>query len=75
MKWGSDKDKHLIVSFLLVVILYIITRSGLLSMSIALGVGILKEVYDQWKYGGFDVADLAADIIGILIGGFICSLI
>ena len=37
-------------------------------------VGVVKEIYDEWKYNGADERDWAADIIG-LVRGTLFSLI
>ena len=53
-----DKILHLTVSYML---------ASLFGIWIAVGLGILKEVYDQIKYKGWSWGDLIADGIGIAI--------
>jgi len=39
---------------------------GLWWLAVALGIG--KEAYDQWKYGGWSWGDLLSDAVGIVFG-------
>ena len=78
MEWKEDKTKHACISFLLVILLYILTKNVDIAMVGALTVGIAKEVYDEfWAGPGshWDKQDMVADIIGIVFGGIICHLI
>ena len=64
----ADLFKHFIVSALICLILIIFLPSWAAGL-ITLGIGIIKEIYDKYKKNptGFDIADLIADIIGILV--------
>lgn len=56
-----DKLEHIAVSMAVSVL------SPLLAIIVAVG----KEVYDHYCRGGFDVKDLMADAVGIIIGSII----
>jgi len=78
MEWRQDKTKHAVVSFLLVVLLYILTKNIGVAMTCSLAVGLTKEVYDEFLAGPgshWDIEDMVADIIGIVLGGVLCNLI
>jgi hypothetical protein len=74
----SDKIKHCVVSFGLTIIFSLSLSSLLLGMLITLSIGIVKELYDEYRYFelndgvGFDRYDVLADMVGILFGAFIC---
>lgn len=60
-----DKIAHFSVSFVIVSLLsqvLVIWLAVLLTFFIGVG----KELYDEYKYGGFSILDLGADILGIL---------
>ena len=61
-----DKLKHFLICFL---ITFLIPFPW--GMAIALVMGIGKEIFDEWDYGGFSWGDLAADGAGILLA--ICA--
>lgn len=66
----DDKKLHFLVSALLTEIFYDVGIPLWIAMLITLGIGIGKELYDKYvKKTMFDVKDLIADIVGILIGG------
>ena len=61
-----DKILHFIMGWLIV--LSIIPIYGILTGIIALVVAAVgKEIYDQWKYKGFDYKDLIATLLGGLV--------
>ena len=61
-----DKILHFIVGWLIV--LSIIPIYGIVTGIIALVVAAVgKEIYDQWKYKGFDYKDLIATLLGGLV--------
>ena len=61
-----DKILHFIMGWLIV--LSIITIYGIVTGIIALVVAAVgKEIYDQWKYKGFDYKDLIATLLGGLV--------
>ena len=59
-----DKLLHFLTGYM---IADIAEPIGFWSVGIALLAGLLKEVYDQWKYGGFDLRDM----LMTFVGGFI----
>ena len=71
--WQNDKQMHLVVS--LFITLGGFPFIGFWSMGVSLVVGILKEVADYLSYGLFDVKDVFANCVGIIIGGGICLLL
>ena len=61
-----DKILHFIMGWLIV--LSIIPIYGIITGIIALVVAAVgKEIYDQWKYKGFDYKDLIATLLGGLV--------
>lgn len=61
-----DKILHFIMGWLIV--LSIIPIYGIVTGIIALVVAAVgKEIYDQWKYKGFDYKDLIATLLGGLV--------
>lgn len=65
-----DRIAHMIISNLLVVLFFSITKSILWGLLIALGIGLLKElVWDKlFKMGVFSKFDIVANLIGCAIG-------
>lgn len=68
-----DKYIHCIVSMIVASILMHILPFGsivgfVLSVLLAIAVGVAKELYDKKDYGLFDKKDIYADIIGAFIG-------
>lgn len=64
---ASNRELHMIISMLLVLVFAAITNSFSLALILALACGIGKELYDPV----FDELDLIADCIGIAIGSVI----
>lgn len=64
----ADLLLHFEVSALICLILTIFVPAWVAGI-ITLGIGIIKEIYDVFKPlpTGFDIIDLIADILGILI--------
>jgi hypothetical protein len=60
-----DKIAHFSVSFVIVACLNVLVGMWL-ALIITLAVGVCKELYDQYSYGGFSCLDLLADVSGIL---------
>ena len=79
MKVQPDKIKHFVAWFigtmLLLVLLYLIKADYyfLLANSIALGLGIAKEVYDCYKPNptGFSIGDLIADVVAMIVANVV----
>ena len=60
-----DKIVHLLVGMLLVALLY---PFGLvLSLVASVALAFAKEAFDYWSYGGFDLKDLGATILGAIL--------
>lgn len=66
----SDKQRHIVLSALIVGSAYVVTEDLTTSVLIGLGLGVGKELYDaaSRKGDGFDTQDLAADVAGVGIG-------
>lgn len=69
----TDKYIHCIVVMIIASVFMHILPFGLLlrfviSVVLAITVGICKELYDKKDYGLFDTKDLCADAIGALLG-------
>lgn len=70
--YAPDKVLHAKVSFAMASTAYVINehygRSHVETFLECVGVGVLKEAYDEYSYGGFDSKDLAADALGCASG-------
>ena len=65
----SDKQRHIVLSALIVRSAYAVTEDTTTSVLIALGLGMAKELYDASKKGGrIDPQDLEANVVGVGIG-------
>lgn len=65
----SDKQRHIVLSALIVSSAYAVTEDTTTSVLIALGLGVAKELYDASKKGGrIDPQDLEANVVGAGIG-------
>lgn len=65
----SDKQRHVVLSALIVRSAYAVTEDTTTSILIALGLGMAKELYDASKKGGrIDPQDVEANVVGIGIG-------
>lgn len=62
-----DYFLHFLVSFCLVLLFFIPTRSVLVASLLALSIGIGKELYDPV----FTMMDLYFDIAGIILAAFV----
>ena len=62
----ADLLLHFEVSALICLLLCIFLPSWAAGL-ITLAIGIIKEIYDKHKASGFDLWDLLADLIGILV--------
>jgi uncharacterized protein YfiM (DUF2279 family) len=65
----SDKQRHMVLSALIVGSAYAVTEDLTTSVLIAFGLGMAKELYDASKKGGrIDPQDLEANVAGVGIG-------
>ena len=62
----ADLLLHFEVSALICLLLCIFLSSWAAGL-ITLAIGIGKEIYDKYKASGFDLWDLLADLIGVLV--------
>ena len=67
-KVGSDKVIHVETCALIAVVAKRCTGSVVMGAAVALGVGLLKELYDVATGEEFDWKDVAADAVGATIG-------
>jgi hypothetical protein len=67
----EDKAKHLILSFTLGAITHYTTEDWKTSIGACITVGLVKELYDEYDYGGFDNKDLAYDAVGCALGAVV----
>ena len=65
-QFQHDKANHFIYGFAIFVIANI-WLSAYASLAIVFLAGTAKELYDEYKYGGFDWKDLLATIIPAII--------
>lgn len=71
-----DKWMHTVVSMLITVFLYkLFALTGMplmltliVSSVLTIGIGIAKEVWDKKNNGSPEARDIAADIIGVVVG-------
>lgn len=67
-KVGSDKVMHVETCALIAVVAKRCMGSAVVGAAVALGVGLLKELYDVTTGEKFDWKDVAADAMGAAIG-------
>ena len=61
-----DKQLHLITGFLIAYLLsYFLDSKQIILVVIVCAVG--KEIYDEFKYGGFDLEDIIYTIFGLVL--------
>ena len=70
----KDKLYHFIAGFI-ICILFSIINDPITGIGGAIVAGVMKECYDQYSYGKFDVADMIATWIGGAVGFAIVSLV
>lgn len=68
-----DKILHFVVSGLIVTGLSFYFDSILIPIVTTIGIGFLKEIYDHYFRGGFDLQDFIADVLGVIVALFILS--
>ncbi len=71
---AQDKVIHFLAGYTVTAIIgfAISLEYGILAGVMA---GVLKEVYDEYKYGGFDAKDLISTLIGVVVGGVVVVLL
>ncbi|BAV80936.1 hypothetical protein [Vibrio phage RYC] len=67
----EDKQKHIAVSTVISSGVQYTYDDWKLSMASCMAVGLGKELYDEYDYGGFDEKDLVADLAGCTLGTFV----
>ena len=67
-KVGSDKVMHVETCSLIAVVAKRCSGSVVIGAAVALGVGLLKEMYDVATGEVFDWKDVAADSVGAVVG-------
>jgi len=68
----KDKGCHFVAGFLITFLLAFVSPVIGIFAGIAAGVG--KELYDQYKYGGFDSLDLFVTFLGVWSGACIYAI-
>lgn len=68
-----DKLYHFLAGFLLCIIFSIINDT-ITGIGAAIGGGIMKECYDDYRYGGFDWQDMLTTWVGGCVGFAVLSL-
>lgn len=69
----SDKWNHLAFSASFSSVVTVATSEPAESIAFAFGLGVLKEIYDGLRGSGFQISDLAADMVGATTGGFVAA--
>ena len=64
----EDKVKHFVISSVIGASTQLYAYDWKTSMSTCIGVGLAKELYDQYDYNGFSEKDLVADVLGCSVG-------
>ena len=64
----EDKAKHLAVSAGLGFAANTVFDSHEVALASCMGVGLAKELYDEYSYGGFDGRDFVMDSLGCALG-------
>lgn len=64
----NDKEKHLIASTIIGGASEYIFDDYKYSLSLCATIGLGKELYDEYDYGGFSSKDLAYDLLGCGLG-------
>jgi len=54
----KDKLLHSFYGTLIFVVLTIIGTQSIIAFSVVIVIAILKELYDEYTYGGFDIIDI-----------------
>lgn len=73
-KVGADKVMHLLACALIGALATAYLHSVVLGAIAAVVVGVLKEVYDVATGGQLDLGDIAADVVGAMLGSvLICG--
>ena len=67
----EDKQLHLGVSTVLGFSTTLVIEDPVHAYAACMSVGLAKELYDQYDYGGFSTGDLAYDALGCALGSFI----
>lgn len=67
-KVGSDKVMHVETCALIAVVAKRSSGCVVIGAAVALGVGLLKELYDVATGGVLDWKDVAADAVGAVVG-------
>ena len=67
-KVGSDKVMHVETCALIAVVAKRCSGCVVTGAAVALGAGLLKELYDVATGGVFDWKDVAADAVGAVVG-------
>lgn len=70
-KVGTDKVMHVETCALIAVVAKRCTGSAAIGFVVALGVGLLKELYDVATGEVFDWKDVVADAVGAVVGASI----
>lgn len=68
-KIGFDGCKHIILSAIIMTLLQLITPN-IVAALVTLGIGWIKEMYDQRGHGQVQIKDILCNILGIIIGYF-----
>lgn len=67
----NDKKLHVGLSTVVGASTTVYTQNSHKGFIVCSTVGLTKEVYDEFDYGGFDMEDLAYDVVGCAIGSYI----
>lgn len=69
---AKDKQLHFGVSTVIGGTMQTLTEDPMISMASCLGIGLAKETYDEYSYGGFDNKDLISRCCWLFIGCIWC---
>ena len=63
-----DKKLHFVGSVIIGSVTQVAVEDWRVSAATCMAIGIAKEVYDEYSYGGFDTKDLLFDAAGCALG-------
>ena len=70
----TDKGCHFIAGFIIAIV-FTFTLNPLWGLVMGVVAGIIKEAYDEYRYGGGDFFDVFATVVGTFAGVVLSDII